>query len=217
MPSLVSSPGVTLDAVTLCAIHDTLRAIADDLDRDLRDVFQVDGSEFEASFEIELPTTLAGPAGKALRSVDLAWRLAFAVTERDIGELDLTNTDEAYLDEIAPVEETGLLLVTVEAGSVLATIKSKGVTTGKRLIAATNILAMLASASGVTAQDIVHAERAGGTPAVVQVLDSRRESVADAIRHELPGIPPGTKVTIAGRTPDGSQFTVTLVAPAAKD
>lgn len=213
MPSLVSSPGIVLDAGTLRALYETLRAVADDRDRDLCDALQVDRSDVDASFEIELPTTLAGPAGRALRSVDLAWRLAFAVTEMDISELDLTSRGTVYLDEIAPVENTGLVIVTIEAGSVRATIKSQGVTTGKRLIATANIVAILSTISGVNLQNVAHAEKAGGTPVAAHILDSRRESVADAIRHELPGVPPGTKVTITGQTTDGSHFTVTLVAP----
>ena len=213
MPSLVSSPGVALDAGALSLLHKTLSAIADDLDRDLRDALQVDLSDIEASFEIELPAALAGPAGKALRSVDLAWRLAFIVTERDLSERDLTSTDKVYLDEVAPVEETGLVILAIEVGSVLATIKCNGATTGKRLFAVANVLAVLSTVSGVNVQSLVHAERADGTPVAVHMLDSRRESVAAAIRHELPGIPPGSRVTITGETSDGSHFSVTLVAP----
>lgn len=218
MPSLVSSPGIALDAGALSELYETLRTVADDRDRDLCNALQLDRSPaLDVSFEIELPTPLAGPAGKALRSVDLAWRLAFVVTERDMRELELTSRDTVYLDEIAPVEETGLVVVTVEAGSLRATIKSKGVTTGKRLIAAANIVAILSTTSGVNLQNVAQATKAGGTPTVLHILDSRRESVAAALRHELPGIPPGTKVTITGETTDSSQFTVVLVAPTASD
>jgi hypothetical protein len=214
MPSLVSSPGVALDAGTLHELYETLVPIADDLDRELRSTLESDWSVVDASFQIELPTALAGPAGKALRSLDLAWRLAFALTEREIDELDLAGSDEAYLDQIAPADEAGLLITSVEVGSVLAELKSKGSTTSRRLITAINILGALASISGaVNVQGFASAADADRAPRQVQVLDNRRESVADAIRHELPGVPPGFKVSITGTTPDGSQFTTTLVAP----
>lgn len=212
MPSLASSSGISLAAETLAAVHETLGMIAADRQWELRDALG-DEPNVAVSFDIVLPTRLAGPAGKALRSIDLAWRLAFVIAEREMSALELENADEAHLDVIAPVEDAGLVVDTINNGSIRATIKSQGVVGVKQLVAVLNILAVLSQVTGVNLQQVAHAEKTGSPPIEVKLLDPRAESVANAIRHELPGLPHGAKVTITGKTPNGSSFTTTFTTP----
>jgi hypothetical protein len=213
MPSLASSPGISIATETLATVHETLGAIAVDGERELWDVLGSDEPNVAVSFEVVLPTSLAGPAGKALRSIDLAWRLAFVVTEREIDELALESADEAHLDQIAPVEDTGLLVDMVDIGSIRATIKSQGTVSVKRLAAVLSIMASLSQVTDVNLQQVAHAQKTGRPPIEIKLGDPRLESVSDAIRHELPGLPSGAEVTISGETPDGSTFTATFTAP----
>lgn len=80
-------PGFMMDRETLYELHQDIRPVAFEFERAAREALRIDDSDVEMLLTLELPAHLAGPAGKALRSIDTAWRLAFALAE--IHESDL--------------------------------------------------------------------------------------------------------------------------------
>jgi hypothetical protein len=213
VPTVISSPGLSLQAEQLRELNETLGSIARNLERDACEQLDLDDPTIDVSVSIELPTKLAGPAGKALRSIDVAWRLAFAIAEYPSDQLP--STGMARLDELVPAEEFGLLIVSVEVGSITARLKAHGPTTLRRGSALLQITAALATVSGVSARDAVHSQsaRANGTSCDVHFVGHHPERLSEMMREELPGLTPGCKVTIEGTAPNGARFSAEIVVP----
>ena len=210
--SFLSSPGLSLSAADLRELRDVLGSIAVDVERDALQQLDLDDATVDLSVVIELPTELAGPAGKALRSVDLAWRLAYVLTVYSPSELPSSGI--ARLDELAPVEETGLRIEFLDIGSVRAALKA-GSATIRGGVTTIQVVAALASVSGYTARDVVHSQsaNAAGTPCRVEFVGEHPESLSRMIREELPGLPPGCTVTIEGKALNGAHFRAQIQVP----
>jgi hypothetical protein len=138
------NPGLTLNADVLRAVNEGLRPAALEFEHAICNALQMtDPTVAEMSVDVELPTSLAGPAGKALRAVDVAWRLAYVLSELDESRLD--GSGEVSLDELAPVEDYGFIVVGVE----LASLRSK-LRAGDALVRRIGpYIAMLASATTI--------------------------------------------------------------------
>lgn len=204
MPTLVSDPGFSIDVDTLRVLRTSVGSVVEDLANKSCDELGIeDPTSIDTSIVIELTEELAGPAGKALRSVDLAWRLAFAIAELD--EEDLPTYGTVHFDEWVPVETAGLLIVDVDVGSLRAQLKARK-STLKRAYTVLNVIAILSTLSGVNLQEAISpsAVRADGAPCHVQIGGEFSESVPELLQREFPGLPPNCIVTVKITTPQGA-------------
>jgi hypothetical protein len=213
VPTAVSSPGLRLPAEKLRELGATLGELARSVERDACEQLELDDPSIDVTVAIELPRELAGPAGKALRSIDVAWRLASAIAERSPDQMP--SRGMVPLDELVPAEEFGLHVVSVEIASLHITLKPPDRSTLSRASTTLQVAAALASASGYSARDLVNSQaaRADGTPCAVQFVGEHPEYLSEMMREELPGLSPGCKVTIEGTSPNGAHFRAVIQVP----
>jgi hypothetical protein len=112
-----------LDADVLRELNARLRPAAMEFETAISHELQLtDTTIVEMSVDVQLPTSLAGAAGKALRAVDVAWRLAYVFS--DLDETRLQQTGEVSLDELVPAEYYGFVVVGVELASFKARLRA---------------------------------------------------------------------------------------------
>lgn len=206
MPELVldlgvtaDSPELTLRADVLRELNASLRPAAVEFETAIADALLLrDPTIVEMSVEVELPTSLAGPAGKALRAVDVAWRLAYVFSELD--ESRLEQSGELSLDELAPPQSFGLVVVGVE----LASFKSKLRAVDARVRRIGPYLGILASATtlAMNVEKAVAATHPQAPRARIEMPAPLQDPLPRQLR-ELPGLPYGATVSVKATLPHG--------------
>ncbi len=212
-PTALAEPGPTIDAQELRSIHAGLvqasRGIADRVGEELG---IDDLAEVEIAFTIHLPEAHAGPAAEALSSLDLAWRLAWLAVERETSELEEYGT--VYLDELLPLERTGLLIEAIELGSLRVRLQSARPSL-ERASATLVALAALSTIGG-NAYDVVSAEahRPDQAPCSVRVVGDLDQPARRLIEKQRPGLPPSCMVETRIELDDDTHLIVRVPADA---
>jgi hypothetical protein len=204
MPELVQDLGVTsdspellLDADVLREVNSTLRPAAIEFETAIKDALQLSDTRVEeVSVDIELPTNLAGPAGKALRAVDVAWRLAYVFSELDEGRLD--GSGELSLDDLAPVEHCGLAVVDVQIGSLDVKLKAVDVLV-RRISPYLGVVAAITTIV-VNADRAVAAIHPAAPPTRIEMPAPSHDPIPRFIGNH-PGLPPGAMVKVKVKFP----------------
>lgn len=204
MPVGLADPGREIDTGTLREIHAGLgAAIADLADAACEDLGIADPSDAEITFYVELPDEHAGPLAAVLESLDLAWRLGWAVTEMNESELPASG-GSVDIDQLLPVSERGLVIERIEIGSVRAWFRENRASLSQGIATLSSIVAI----AGVNVHDAVSTEshRVDGTPCQVKVIGNPGEQTSELLKKELPGLPPNCLVKVTFKTPDGASI-----------
>jgi hypothetical protein len=204
MPVGFADFGHEIDTGTLREIHAGLgAAIADLADAACERLGITDPNDAEITFYVELPDEHAGPLAAVLESLDLAWRLGWAVAEMNESELPPSG-GSVDLDQLLPVTERGLVIERIEIGSIRAWFTGNRDSLERGIATLSSIVAI----AGVNVHDAISTEshRVDGTPCQVKVIGEPDERTSELLKKELPGLPPNCLVKVTIKTPDGARI-----------
>jgi hypothetical protein len=191
----------------------TLAPIADERSRVLLDELRIaDDTELSLSVDLELPSGLVAPVADALRSIDLAWRLAGYLAAFEESRMPLGA--QVSLDESMPAERFGLSIVDVEVGSFRGRVKATA-RSMRHVVVFVQLVAALSTASTGVAKGahvvFGHGTRPDGTSCQAQVTGDLKEPLTEVIKSELGELPKGCVLNIEVRTPDGAHIRMRIV------
>jgi hypothetical protein len=193
----VENPELTLDAGVLRELNHDLRPAAVEFEVDISRSLQLtEATIVETSVDVELPTSLAGPAGKALRALDVAWRLAYVFA--DLDESRLHRSGWVSLDELVPAAYYGLVVEEVE----LASFKSKLRAIDRNVRRIGPYVGILASATtiGLNVEKAVAVTQPQKPPAICALPTALQDPSPHRL-GELPGLPPGATARLKATLP----------------
>jgi hypothetical protein len=163
---------------------------------------------------VELPDQFAGQLGRALDTVDLAWRLGWMVAELEEAELP-SSGGSTNLDELLPIERIGLEVEEIEIGSLKARLRGKGDSFDRALAT----LSVIVSIGGLNVHEafFADAQPVGGGSCHVKVVGQLDEQTSTVIQNQLPGLPANCQVKAKITLPDGTVIYANVPATSLPD
>ncbi len=192
-----------VDAGVLRSVVGAIRALADDLARDVAQSFDVaKDADIDISIHVSVPSAQATIVSEALGTLDFAWRLGAVIASGNrvlIGAPRYVRLDAWMLPE-----SHGLTIIETSAGSFEVDLKRSGAKLGQFL----SLLAVATSLSGFSARDIgsvieSQGTRSNGTPCKLRLSGQLSTPLQSVMQREFgKKMPPNCKVAFDVRTPD---------------
>jgi hypothetical protein len=195
-----SEPGQEIDGGALRDIYEGLRELFTHFPPGLRTHASVE----EVELQLYLPERYAMPFARALIAADVAWRIGWMAAEGDDGRLGTSDVGSVNLDEILPIEECGLEIVAIEAGSIKAKLRAAKDKVSYDSAIATMAL-LLQFGSGIGFVGPAPAEE----PQLVQPIPTAVHQKVGPSAGELPSLPQGTRGVVEVKLSDGTIVRIT--------
>lgn len=199
-PVGLADPGREISGEALREIYFGINHAIDDLISDFCPELEVEGDDLvEVEVFLGLPDQYASSAAATIDSLDLVWRLAWAVAEIDPQELPASG-GTVDIDELIPVIDAGLLIERVEIGSIRVWFRQNK----RKMKSALATLSMVASLAGVDAQEAISLVAHGPdqTPCYVNAIRKLDEQPTAQLKEALPGLAPDSVVKITIKAPN---------------
>ncbi|MGN6256340.1 MAG: hypothetical protein ACTHN3_01135 [Solirubrobacterales bacterium] len=202
MPGL-AYPGREIETEALREIFAGLRVATEEAAEALSAALDLGDQQVGVSFLVELPGAQAGPAGRIIDALDLAWRLGWAVAEMTEAQLPASG-GIVDLDRFLPIDDHGLEIEYVEIGSLKVWFKEHGASIRQWI---PTVLA-IASFMGVNPHDAISSVlHHHGVQANVPHLS---QPAADSFNKQVPPLPGECSVRTIIRLPNGTSIETVL-------
>lgn len=189
-----AEPGLEIETAALRSLYQGLRELSAEFTSDLPTGTSVD----ELEIQLVLPESYATPFGQALIATDVAWRIGWMAAEEEENRLGSVDADSVNLNEILPVEECGLEIVSIEEGSIKAKLLA-----AKDKISYDSAVATIALLLQFGPMIGINPSASTEPPAVKPVPTKVHEKVEGAVK-QLPSLPKGTQAITRVTLSDGT-------------
>jgi hypothetical protein len=189
-----AEPGPEIEFAALRGLYEGLR----ELFVDFAPEFPTDAYVDEVELQLDLPERYATPFGQALIAADVAWRIGWMAAEAEESRLGSVDVGSVNLNEILPIGECGLEIVSIEDGSIRAKLlAAKDKISYDSAVATIALLLQFGSMIGINAS--ASTEPLTTKPIPTQVQEKVKSSV-----KQLPSLPQGTQAITRVRLSDGT-------------
>ncbi|HEX5988696.1 MAG TPA: hypothetical protein VFY75_00595 [Solirubrobacterales bacterium] len=189
-----AEPGLEIETAALRSLYQGLRELLAEFTSEL----PTDADVEELELQLDLPERYATPFGQALIAADIAWRIGWMAAEEEESRLGSVDADSVNLNELLPVEECGLEIVSIEDGSIKAKLlAAKDKISYDSAVATIALALQFGSMIGVNASTSTE-------PLAMQPIPSKVHEKAESAVKQLPGLPPGTQAITRVTLSDGT-------------
>jgi hypothetical protein len=189
-----AEPGLEIELAALRSLYEGLRELFVEFASELPTDAYVD----EVELQLDLPERYAAPFGQALIAADVAWRIGWMAAEGEESRLGSVDAGSVNLNEILPIEECGLEIVSIEDGSIKAKLlAAKGKISYNSAVATIALVLQFGSMIGISASTSTE-------PLITKPIPAKVYDKAEGSVKQLPSLPQGTQAITRVTLSDGT-------------
>jgi hypothetical protein len=187
-------PGLEIEFAALRSLYEGLRELFPEFASELL----TDAYVEEVELQLDLPERYATPFGQALIAADVAWRIGWMAAEAEEGRLGSVDVGSVNLNEILPIGECGLEIVSIEDGSIRAKLlAAKDKISYNSAVATIAVVLQFGSMIGISASTSTE-------PLIVKPIPAEVHEKVESSVGQLPSLPNGTQAITRVTLSDGT-------------